>query len=446
MFENLVAQPAADQLVEDIRSSALPSSLLFQGPSASGKGTAALELARVLSCENPQAPWNCTCSACTLHRTLSHPDLLLLGSRPFSSEISASAAAFVRESESSARLLFLRSLKKLTARFASTLWEGEEAKLNKAAALVVTINEMIEDLENLFESPTVSQSLIPRLKETTNPEDLVNLVEKIKNTAIKLEADGIGDTIPISQVRRASYWARLAPVGKRKLLVLENADRMQDSARNALLKILEEPPETSVVVLTTERRGAILPTILSRLRPYQFSRRESAKELEVIRRVFRDNAGAEALGATADPWGSSKITAYLESFLPISPALINQAAAFFAHSIFNNASYGAEIKEKFFQNPSKSDFSADSREVVGRVLKMMDNFTIRSLFPLFLERVLRNVEPLLREPLLGAPMAVVADQWRQAIRTADVAVGTYNQNPSLALEALFIRLTEKNGV
>jgi len=445
MFENLVAQPAANQLIGDIRSSSLPSSLLFHGPAASGKGTAALELGRVLSCENPQAPWNCTCSACTLHRTLSHPDLLLLGSRSFSAEISAAAAAFIRESESAARLLFLRSLKKLTSRFAPVLWEGEEAKLNKAAALVVTINEMIEDLENLFEPPVGTGSLIPRLKETTKSEDLTDLVEKIINTAIKLEADGIADTIPIFQVRRASFWARLAPVGKRKLLVLENADRMQDSARNALLKILEEPPETAVVLLTTERRGAILPTILSRLRPYQFSRRESSKELEVIRRVFRDNAGAEALGTGVDPWGGSKINAYLESFLPISPVLIDQAAAFFAHSIFRTASYGVELKERFFQNPSQTEFSTNSREVVGRVLKMMDNFSIRSLFPLFLERMLRNLDPLLRENPLGPPITVVADQWRQAVRSADVAVGTYNQNPSLALEALFIRLTKQTG-
>ncbi len=49
MFENLIAQPASSLLTDDIRSSRLPPSMLFYGQTASGKLTAALETARVLS-------------------------------------------------------------------------------------------------------------------------------------------------------------------------------------------------------------------------------------------------------------------------------------------------------------------------------------------------------------------------------------------------------------
>jgi DNA polymerase-3 subunit gamma/tau len=55
MFENLVNQEAGKQIISDIKHNRLPGAVLYAGPEASGKLTAALETARILSChENPQ--------------------------------------------------------------------------------------------------------------------------------------------------------------------------------------------------------------------------------------------------------------------------------------------------------------------------------------------------------------------------------------------------------
>ena len=43
MYENLVSQPAGRQLASDIRRGIFPGAVLFSGPDASGKLTAALE-------------------------------------------------------------------------------------------------------------------------------------------------------------------------------------------------------------------------------------------------------------------------------------------------------------------------------------------------------------------------------------------------------------------
>ena len=48
---------------------------------------------------------------------------------------------------------------------------------------------------------------------------------------------------------------------------------MSESVRNALLKILEEPPSDCNFILLTSKRNAILPTILSRVRTYEFKNR-----------------------------------------------------------------------------------------------------------------------------------------------------------------------------
>ena len=50
MFENLVGQDASQYIISDIRKGTFPGAVLFSGNNASGKLTAALETARVLSC------------------------------------------------------------------------------------------------------------------------------------------------------------------------------------------------------------------------------------------------------------------------------------------------------------------------------------------------------------------------------------------------------------
>jgi DNA polymerase III subunit delta' len=61
-------------------------------------------------------------------------------------------------------------------------------------------------------------------------------------------------------------------MGRRKAFVVGDAELMvpQESspeAANAFLKLLEEPPADTTIILTTERPGALLPTILSRVLP-----------------------------------------------------------------------------------------------------------------------------------------------------------------------------------
>jgi DNA polymerase III delta' subunit len=52
--------------------------------------------------------------------------------------------------------------------------------------------------------------------------------------------------------------------GRRKFLILDTADRMNDEAANLLLKTIEEPPEFTVFILLAENTHRILPTIRSR--------------------------------------------------------------------------------------------------------------------------------------------------------------------------------------
>ncbi|MDR2537902.1 MAG: DNA polymerase III [Treponema sp.] len=422
MFETIVGQSAVNQLARDKAAGKLAPALLFVGPPASGKGSAALELARVLSCEQLNAPEDCACASCARHRVLADPDTLLLGSRAFYAEIAASAAAFQRDT-AAGRTLFIRSTRKLLARFSSHLWE-EDAKFNKISAHLVALEEDIDAL-NIAKTEAA----------------LKKRIDSILKNALKLESEGMSDLIPIAQIRRAAYWSHLAPFGRRKFLLLENADRMQEGARNSLLKLLEEPPASLSIVLTSAREGTLLPTILSRLRPYRFVQRPPELEAQIIQSLFHE-ASNKGIGA------------YLDSFLPVSAESLQPLAAFLAASIALKTvrllqRKGQPLPEELVslgkisapvaENAGLGRPDTDAKTVIAKVVDGAGGFELRSLFLRFLSSLLALVSKSATEEPANTPN-IGRDIWRKYTGEAANAVGTYNQSPSLALERLMTAL------
>ena len=89
--------------------------------------------------------------------------------------------------------------------------------------------------------------------------------------------------IAIEQIRLLKQMAYLRPMSARvRVFIVRGADAMSDDASNSILKVLEEPPSASTLILVTEKPHLILPTIRSRCRTLEFSlvaREEIAKAL-----------------------------------------------------------------------------------------------------------------------------------------------------------------------
>ena len=66
------------------------------------------------------------------------------------------------------------------------------------------------------------------------------------------------------------FLRRTSADGGWRLVIVEDADTMNRSAQNAILKILEEPPKNVLIILVTHRIGMLIPTILSRSRVIKF--------------------------------------------------------------------------------------------------------------------------------------------------------------------------------
>lgn len=79
------------------------------------------------------------------------------------------------------------------------------------------------------------------------------------------------DTVGIDDIRALQERLHEVSGGRYRCCLIRSAERLQDEAVNALLKILEEPPPGVTFLLTTESLPSLLPTLISRSRVLRFS-------------------------------------------------------------------------------------------------------------------------------------------------------------------------------
>lgn len=97
------------------------------------------------------------------------------------------------------------------------------------------------------------------LKKKSN--DPYYKVDIPKATTIKIES--------IRQIKKEIYYT--GERGKKKIYLISNADMMRKEAANSFLKVLEEPPGDSVIILTTSKLNSLLPTIVGRCQKIKFN-------------------------------------------------------------------------------------------------------------------------------------------------------------------------------
>lgn len=121
-------------------------------------------------------------------------------------------------------------------------------------------------------------------EKTANPYHNVSIP---RATIIKINS--------IRDVRRESTMSTFD--GRRRVYIITPADAMGEEAANTLLKTLEEPSGDCMLILTTSRRDALLPTILSRCQNIRFDPLTEADLAEAL--IERNDLDAETAGFVA---------------------------------------------------------------------------------------------------------------------------------------------------
>jgi DNA polymerase-3 subunit delta' len=87
---------------------------------------------------------------------------------------------------------------------------------------------------------------------------------------ISIKADG--QFIRIKEIRDVQEQMKFAPLeGEMRIFIMDDADRMNNISANALLKTLEEPSRSNMLILITSNPHQIPVTILSRCQPIRFN-------------------------------------------------------------------------------------------------------------------------------------------------------------------------------
>jgi DNA polymerase III subunit delta' len=391
MFENILGHgELLKTLSAELAAGQFPRAALFSGPPYAGKLSTALEAARILTCREGGGDWSCECQSCRMQRELLHPHTVLLGFRYSDVEIAASADALLRSPRTSTRFLFLRAVRKLLRRFDPTVWDAEDSRLKAALEHAARIEELLAPVT-------------PGAPELAG-DALSRQLEKILEASAALAATVKNDNIGIAQVRALSGWAHLTAAGSRKLAIIENADRMQESARNALLKLLEEPPEGVHLILLTTRRSAITPTVLSRLRPYPFMPRSPEEERAVLEKIFRTEGGR-----------FPGLRAFFLAWKQLSPEALSRMAAAFMEMVAAGADPAPDVLGELQELSS----GPNQREAAGALL----------------EEIATAIGGMLRA---GAADLGTMEAWSTALREAGSRLEQYNMNPQGVLESLFL--------
>ena len=95
--------------------------------------------------------------------------------------------------------------------------------------------------------------------------------------------------ITVEEVRALKRFFSLSSAdGGRRVVIIDSADEMNPNAANAILKLLEEPPANTVLLMVSHQPSRLLPTIRSRCRELRLS----PLQPEAMARAL-DQAGAQ---------------------------------------------------------------------------------------------------------------------------------------------------------
>ena len=137
-----------------------------------------------------------------------------------------------------------------------------------------------------------------------------------------LEIDGASHR-GIDHIRSLTESASYAPSGGRyKIYIIDEVHMLTKEAFNALLKILEEPPQSVIFFLATTEPHKIPPTIVSRCQRFNFRRLSKEAIVSKLQRIVRE------MNVRADDEALLRIAGYADGGFRDAESLLDQVITF----------------------------------------------------------------------------------------------------------------------
>ena len=268
-------------------------------------------------------------------------------------------------------------------------------KYHFAIALAQALN-----CERVNQGDACGECVTCRKIERREHGDVRTLMREIKDPTIIKENKS--RYIRIEYTRALSEQAQFRPYeGRRRVFIIDEAEWLQDPAANSLLKTLEEPPPTSLVILVTSKPYSLIETIRSRCLMLNFAplgkeeieqhlrvkENRPVEEARLLARVARGSIG-RALEIKLDDYREMRNT-----MLEIVENLTStrEVARLFAASEYLGRKLEKEafeahldtltilIEDLFHLKLNGSEESLTNADVVDRLRRVAENTTIEQM-------------------------------------------------------------------
>ena len=152
----------------------------------------------------------------------------------------------------------------------------------KSFSEVIGQDSIIKTLENSIKINQLAQALLfcgPRgVGKTSCARILANMINDYDTNTSEdfsfnvFELDAASNN-SVEDIRKINEQVRIPPqIGSHKVYIIDEVHMLSNSAFNAFLKTLEEPPKHAIFILATTEKNKIIPTVLSRCQIYDFKR------------------------------------------------------------------------------------------------------------------------------------------------------------------------------
>src|SRR5215210_1247046 len=258
----------------------------------------------------------------------------------------------------------------------------------------------------------------------------------------------------IDEVRDLRDKVNLAPTqGRMKVYIIDEVHMLTPEAFNALLKMLEEPPEHVVFVLATTEKHKVLPTIISRCQSFDFRR----PSIETLTEKLREIADAE--GIEVEPEALTVIAREGRGSFRDAEGLLDQLSSFseggitasMVRELLGGVGPEALLETTYALHERRaadalrivdrlSGEGKDLGQFVGELLAHLRNLMLLPYAP---EVALAGVGAEERPPLEEQANAIPTAEVVRLIEALDGALSRMRRggDPKLELELVFLKLT-----
>ncbi len=250
-------------------------------------------------------------------------------------------------------------------------------------------------------------------------------IERGVHADVLVVAPGETGAIKLEQVREAIDRTAYRPFeGRRRVVIIDDADALASPAQDALLKTLEEPPPASVFVLVTARPDVLLPTVRSRCQRLRFGRLSPA-EVAAVLIADHDYSESDAFAAASLSDGSvgSALEGSADGFVDARDAAVGLLQTVAASSDPRRRLQGAKALGGAARGSSEREALARRLQALSSILRDLGVLLSRAD-----DRALANAD--LRTVLDGLSGSFDGERTIRAFSAVDRAQNALERNAS----------------